>query len=306
MKFRMKRKVLITGSGGFLGNQIIRNIIDLGIYRPLAFTSNKIRLKKKFKNEKNISYYDHEDWKNGKIPFSEIDTIINCAFARTSDGKDLANSLDFTNEFISDAVDNGVRGIINISSQSVYNQKRKFPATEESTVIPESLYGITKYSTEIIISNICKNKNVPYTNIRLASLVGIGFDVRLTTRFIKSAINDEPIRIVGGNQIISYLNVKDAADGIIALLSVNKNNWKPIYNLGVEDYYNIIEVANIVKKVAPQYISKIVKIEVENKDVSHNISMDCTQFYNDTGWKPKYNMEKIILEQFEYFRKNGF
>lgn len=300
-----KGTLLITGAGGFLGNQLIDRLGFASGYKIIALTSQKHKLESKFKGKTNLHCFDLEDWREGKLPFSTVDILINCAFARTSDGKDLASSLDFTNELISDAVTNGVKSIINISSQSVYSQKRKNSATEESTVVPESLYAMTKYSTEMLIGTICKNTNVPYTHIRLGSLAGIGFDVRLTTRFIKNAMAGDPIKIVGGQQIISYMNVKDAADGIIALCSIDANDWESVYNLGVEDFYTIIGVAGIVKRIATKYTSSPVNIEIENKDISFNISMDCNRFYEDVSWKPKYDMESIIEEQFKYLKERS-
>lgn len=293
-------KILISGAGGFLGSEVIRQLLDRGNYDVFAYTSQKDKLKAKFSNNNNLTCFDYEDWKNENIPFDEIDVLINCAFARTSDGKELASSLDFTNEFMSDAASGGVGGIINLSSQSVYSQTREFAATESTTVIPESLYAVTKYSTELLISNICKNFNVPYTNLRLASLVGQGFDVRLTNRFIKSAINGETIKIIGGRQIISYMDVRDAADGLIALASVDPYIWKPIYNFGVEESYRLPQIAEIVKKIAYEFISESVNVEVKEGKDFLNLSLDCTSFYADTSWKPKYNMEIIIRDIFEH------
>lgn len=291
-------KILVSGAGGFLGRELIRQLLAKGSYEVLAYTSQKEKLKNIF-NNKALQCFDYEDWKNGLIPFGQIDTLINSAFARTSNGKDLASSLDFTNDFMTHAAREGVGGIINISSQSVYSQVRQEAAREDTEVIPESLYAVTKYSTELLVKNICESANVPYSNLRLASLVGKGFDVRLTNRFIKSAINGETIKISGGKQIISYMDVRDAAGGLIALLSVDPGKWKTVYNFGVEEKYKLPQIAELVKKIAPEFISNEVNIEVNEGADFLNLSMDCSSFYEDTSWKPKYNMEKIIRNIFE-------
>lgn len=300
-----RQTILVSGAGGFLGSELIKQLLKNGKFNVIAYTSQKEQLMNRFKKNTNLTCFNIEDWKDDIIPFDKVDTLINCAFARTSNGKELASSLDFTNEFMSDATKKNVGGIINISSQSVYSQQRDLAAIEETSVIPESLYGLTKYSTELLISNICKYANVPYTNLRLASLVGQDFDVRLTNRFIKSAINGEIIKIVGGKQIISYMDVRDAADGLIALISVDPKNWKSIYNFGVDESYKLTEMAELVKKIAPQFISNEVKIEVEEGNDFLNLSMDCSEFYEDTLWKPKYGMEIIIKDIFEHLIRNN-
>ena len=292
-------KILVSGAGGFLGSQLIGQLLAKGSYEVLAYTSQKEKLINRFNNNKALKTYDYEDWKNGLIPFGEIDLLINSAFARTSDGKDLASSLDFTNDFMTDAAREGIGGIINISSQSVYSQQRQEAARENTLVIPESLYAVTKYATELLVKNICESSNVPYSNLRLGSLVGKGFDLRLTNRFIKSAINGETIKIFGGKQIISYMDVRDAADGLIALASVDPKKWRPVYNFGVEERYKLPQVAELVKKIAAEFISNEVNIEVNEGPDFLNLSMDSSKFYEDTSWTPKYNMERIIRDIFE-------
>ena len=74
-------------------------------------------------------------------------------------------------------------------------------------------------------------------------------DERLTSRFVKSALEDEPIKLIGGQQTMAYMDVRDAADGIIALMSTDTSKWKDVYNFGNQFRYTIKEIAEIVAKV---------------------------------------------------------
>jgi nucleoside-diphosphate-sugar epimerase len=76
-----------------------------------------------FHNDR-IECYDNQEWREGKLPWNKIDMIVHCAFARSSNGRLLAESLEFTKALFSEAVENRVSAIINISSQSVYGRSQ--------------------------------------------------------------------------------------------------------------------------------------------------------------------------------------
>src|SRR5699024_516527 len=142
---------------------------------------------------------------------TKIDFFLNCAFPRSSNPKKLAQGIPFTESIMKKCIKKGVKNIINISSQSVYSQKGNKNITEKIDVQPENLYGNTKYACERIVALLCNYSGLNYSNIRLGSLTGLNFNVRMTNRFVQSAIKNEKIIIYGGQQKISYLDVRDAA-----------------------------------------------------------------------------------------------
>ena len=147
----------------------------------------------------------------------------------------LAESLEFTK-----ALFQAVKiafSYINISSQSVYGRSQPPLWTEKTPVSPEppdTLYALAKYASELLALSICNTRNskTAVTNLRLASLSGRGMDERLTSRFVKSALEGKPIKLIGGKQTMAY-GCSGAADGIIALMSADTSKWKNVYNLAI-------------------------------------------------------------------------
>jgi nucleoside-diphosphate-sugar epimerase len=293
--------IMITGAGGFLGNELLNQLSKNPKYKIIALTSKEDKIYRRFSNNKSITCYNLYDINNKSIPWSDIDMIIHCAFARSYEGHSLANSLDFTTSLLLKAKNEGVKGFINISSQSVYGGHSNPLWRESLQVSPDSTYAMAKYATEIIIKIICEDSQMKYTNLRLSSLVGPELDVRLVSKFVNNAINSKPIQIIGGKQILSFMHVKDAAEGLFALINIEKSIWKNTYNFGSTNRHTILEIAEIVKRIAPEYTSNPVSIEIEEKDVHIDSGMDSSLFYNDTGWKPKYDMDAIVRSLFEYF-----
>jgi len=293
--------IMITGAGGFLGNELLNQLSKNPKYKIIALTSKEDKIYRRFSNNKSITCYNLYDINNKSIPWSDIDMIIHCAFARSYEGHSLANSLDFTTSLLLKAKNEGVKGFINISSQSVYGGHSNPLWRESLQVSPDSTYAMAKYATEIIIKIICEDSQMKYTNLRLSSLVGPELDVRLVSKFVNNAINSKPIQIIGGKQILSFMHVKDAAEGLFALINIEKSIWKNTYNFGSTNRHTILEIAEIVKRIAPEYTSNPVSIEIEEKDVHIDSGMDSSLFYNDTGWKAKYDMDAIVRSLFEYF-----
>ncbi|MGI6328766.1 MAG: NAD-dependent epimerase/dehydratase family protein [Dethiobacteria bacterium] len=133
-------------------------------------------------------------------------------------GFSLAKAIKFTKDLFMTAKINCVKGIINISSQSVYGNKSKPLWNEDTPVSPDSTYAMAKYATEILTHTICNQKTMIGTNIRLDSLLGPGLDARLVSRFVNQVIKHEPIKIIGGMQKLSFLDVRDASEGLISLI----------------------------------------------------------------------------------------
>src|SRR5699024_2823188 len=231
----------------------------------------------------------------------QVDILINCAFPRSSKPEELALGIPFTEQLIKDSIDFGIQNIINISSQSVYTQKDKEDVTEESNVQPESLYGMTKFACERVVALLCEKHNINYSNIRLGSLTGLNFDARMTNRFVKKAINGELITINGGNQKISYLDVRDAATGLIKMIKQNPNNWRPIYNLGNQSYFTLIELIDIIKEKAKKNDLNNLDIKISEGDSNYNNIMNNTCFYEQFSFKPEFSLNKIIDELFEEY-----
>lgn len=296
------KTILVSGAGGFLGKELIRQLLK-NKFNTIALSSQRETLVNLFRDHLNLTILDTINWKNKLDKDVNIDVFINCAFPRSSQPKLLSTGIDFTEKIIKDVIDFGIKNIINISSQSVYSQKNKLAPNENSEVSPESLYGMAKYATERIISVLCKNanKNINYSNIRLGSLIGTGLDVRMTNKFVKAAIEGRNITINGKGQKISYLDVRDAATALIAMVDKDPNTWKEVYNLGNSNYYSVLEIAETVNKVAKRYLVPGIEIELEDTLDDFNNLIDCKQFYSDFNWEPKYDLNTMIEDLFSYY-----
>lgn len=306
-KFNDIPSILITGASGFLGSEILKQVVAQSHNKISVISSQCYKINKTYPDQNNLFLYDYEDLTSNKISWENIDIIINCSFARSNDSSLLAQSLDFTEQLLLESRRNKIGGFINISSQSLYGHPSIPPWDENSPVLASSLYAMAKYATEIMTRTVfCDSitETSNYTNIRLSSLSGPGFDARLSSKFVQSALLGKEIRIKGGQQVISYMDIRDAAEGIIRLSGFESSKWKSLYNFGSPWSYTLIEIAETVKKMAAAYTDNTVEIIIENQDSEHLSGMNSNLLYNDLGWKPTHNIESMVKSLFEFYSHN--
>ncbi|KQL56486.1 MULTISPECIES: NAD-dependent epimerase/dehydratase family protein [Bacillaceae] len=289
-----QKRVLLSGSGGLLGSEIINQLKNNDSYNVIAITSQSKQLQAKYKEFENLTVVDITEWFGRKD--IEADVLIHSGFPRSSNPTSLSAGLISTEKIIKKSIDSGVSSVINISSQSVYSQSEKDNTTEQIDVSPESNYGMTKFAVERIVNAFCKER-VHFTNIRLASLVALNFDIRLTNKFVKDAFLGKALNLTGGDQKISYLDVRDAASGIINMLEFNSSKWKEVYNLGNDDYLTLVQIAEHIRKLLKESHNIDVVINIkENSGPNTNNLIDSNLFYKDFNWKPDFTMKHFIKD----------
>lgn len=299
-----KRVLLITGSTGYLGRNLL-SALDPGQYELWVLSTDEGKARKLFR-DKVDRYYGVDVFQSGSLPWGGVDVLLHAGFARPYRTPEaIADSLSFTERLFRYAGMNGVPALINISSQSVYGQASPPPWKEDAPVAPESPYAAAKYASECMLRSQKKaHPHLNVTSLRLAGLAGgqSGLvPVDLVARFVQQALNGEAIEI-RGQHTFERLDVRDAVDGVINFLSVPASQWKEVYNLGKGEAFSIetlarevVDQVHQVKGVEPS------PIIVKDEDKSLHFGMDSSLFYQATGWRPKYTLGDTIRSLIDYF-----
>lgn len=289
------KTVMVTGASGFLGKKLVGMLLSRGACVIAVSTKDKTTI------ASGLGYSYSPDTLR-VVPandpelilgsMDDVDVLVNCAYPRNTSGEDVARGLKFITDVFSWSNDHKVDNIINISSQSVYARNRSHPANEKTPVSLESSYAIGKYATELMLSEICKASNT--TNIRLASLIGPGFNQRLINKMAESANTEGVITVVNGSSRFGFLDVVDAAKALLTLVESADEAWRPIYNVGAQAQYTPYELACIVQDC---FESLGVTVAVRREGVERETvcsSMDSTLFEEDFGWWPKTSIQESV------------
>ena len=288
--------ILLTGAGGFLGKHLLEVLLSQTDHSVIVLTSQGKNLCGMFPAEENrLTVVPTEQFTS--LPFAEIDVLVNCAFPRNEDGTKMAEGLRFIAEILNAAVDGGVGAVINISSQSVYSQQRTEPAAEDTPLNLEGKYAVGKYAAELLTNTLCAA--IPHTNLRLASLIGAGFDQRVPNKLIAKALAGEELKVLTGSQYYGFLDVRDAADAITAVINSNPVTWAKVCNLGTNDAYTLENIAKQVVEVYNQKFSANITYRTEPSDKPFNSSLNCRKFNETFHWSPRHPLHDTIRWIFE-------
>ena len=288
------KRIVVCGAGGFLGSYILKEASDRKI--PTLGITTRANLS----GHSSAEFVSTADFLAGKVKFFSDDVFINCLFPTNADGFKMADGMKTVFSTITIAKKSGISFFINISSQSVYASKRGNASAEDSPLSLETPYAVGKYSSEAFTNEVFKNDL--HTNIRLASLLGVGYDQRIVNRMINNAIKGERLKVVGGMQRYGFLDVSDAASGLLSVSQLGSSSMKEVYNLGRMESYTLLELADLIVRKLREYGINTGYDLVEGNDI-RNSSIDAGLFMRDFGWRPiiplEQTVEKIIKSKLQ-------
>jgi UDP-glucose 4-epimerase len=197
--------------------------------------------------------------------------------------------------------------IVIASTSEIYGKNEKQPLSESDDRVigtPQKLrwtYSDSKALEEATAYFLYLTKRLNVVTVRLFNTVGprqIGNYGMVVPRFIKAAINGEPVVVFGdGSQTRVFCHVKDAVDAIITLAN-ESNIVGEVFNIGGEGE---ISITNLAEKVINQLKSNS-SITYSNYDDVYATGFedmkrrvpDISKIYAFTHWRPRKNLSMII------------
>lgn len=283
------KNIIISGASGYIGKRLLK-ILDNKEYNVIALCSNKDSFTEKYGS--NIKIMENEEFLNANIEM-EDSFLINLAFPRKNDMALLLNLFRFTYKLYDKCLSIGCKYFMNISSQSVYDINRTEEATEESYTMPFNIYGLAKVYMENYTSDYAHKNNVNYVNLRLGSIVGPNFEIRINNKLIKSYINNEDIEIVDEGFKFAFIHVDDANDCFKSIIdNSNKISWNSNLNVGSDYTYSILDIKeDISKRFINCYKGNVVINSAEKMNKTNKVNIE--KIKGQIGWSPSFDLKKI-------------
>ena len=294
----MEKTILITGANGRIGTALIQEILQRTSYRIIEAVASEAKYKDLLErlncsDVMRIQYIQRESL--FKSDLNDVYAVVHLAFARRNRrAEEIAGSIDYSMKLFQKAVSARVQRIINISTQGIYGETPDI-RVEAAEAAPLTAYTMAKYATEKFFDFCFDGTEIEHTNLRLDLIVQSQNLVPALCRQAKQGL----ISLKGGEQRFSFLDVKDAALGILAMID-SPCGWEKIYNVGWNKRrYKLTEIAELVADAAQMHGYSRPEILLEKQDIALWSGMNSERFSSHTGWKPKIDMQQMILKIFE-------
>ncbi|MCH4238521.1 MAG: NAD(P)-dependent oxidoreductase [Clostridium tyrobutyricum] len=310
----MGLRVLVTGGTGFIGSNLIENLLnrDCEVY-ALIRKESSIGFKRleKFENLRYI-YVDDIFKQNlkQKIFFPQFDVCFHLAaygvdYRQQDINQIIDGNIKFTLKVLSFCKRNKTKKVINTGSCFEYGINNNEKLKENSNLNPQTYYSICKVASEKIANLYCKNNNMKIITVRPFGVFGEGEGLhRFVPQIVRGIILDKDIKMTLGEQVRDYLYIKDLTDAYIKLALSDVPQYEA---------YNICSSKEIKIKDIPLRLAKVIdcnvdlfkfgKLPYREKEIMYFVG-DNSKIHKYTGWEPKYSIEKGLKNTYEWYKSN--
>ncbi len=311
----MKKKILITGSSGFLGNLAIeyfKNKYDL-VLVDLSNSNNKNFYNVDIGNFKEIDHIISKEKPNMIFHFaSEI-------FDSHNKNKIYKTNVEGSKNILKSATKNNVENLIFTSTFSLFEKNYDYLINESEPISCKNYYGITKSKVENIFLKSDSNLNIFIFRCPIIVDKSRAHRLGVLFEFLKDNCT---LWILGDGS--NKLQFVSASDLFIAIEKSFNLKGKHIYNIGCEKVETMKETFEyLIKETGSKsrikhfnknlglfflrilsFLRLINFIDYHNKILVSNIVLDISRIKKDLNFIPTKSTAELLLDAHNYYVNN--
>ena len=330
------RKILITGSAGFIGfhlskallsgNNTVTGVDNLNDYYDVNLKRARLS---QLENHKNFKFVkagiENRELLEHVFKEGAFDIVVNLAaqpgvrYSLTNPYSYIdSNIVGFTN-ILEGCRHNHVKHLVFASSSSIYGTNAKIPFSVSHNVDhPVSLYAASKKANELMAHTYAHLYGLPCTGLRFFTVYGPwGRPDMAYFSFTKAILEGKPIDVFNfGNMKRDFTYVDDIVEGVVRVMDKvpqpnpawDRKNPDPgssyapykLYNIGNNNPIELLTFIEVLEK----YLSKKAlknMLPMQPGDVPITYA-DVDDLMKDVGFKPSISIEKGVEKFVTWYR----
>ena len=295
----------VTGGAGFIGNNIVKNLIKRGHNVCVIDNLNTGKLEnlEPVRNKVDFFKTDIRDFDKINQILTKMDgvfhqaalTVVQDSYTKKDEYYDV--NVKGTRNIFESAKRNKLK-VVFASSSSIYGDTKEIPIKENFQRNPINPYGDTKLQTEILAEEF-SDYGVQIIGLRYFNVYGIGQNkayAGVITKFLdKVRSNQQPIIFGDGQQIRDFVSVEDVAEAnVMAMFSDIKNDF---FNIGSGKKLSIKELAEMIIQISNLELEP--KFENMREGDVRVSQADTSMAENMLKWKSKKELNKWLEDLFK-------
>jgi dTDP-glucose 4,6-dehydratase len=304
------KKVLLTGYAGFIGSQILRDLLSKGYF---VVGLDNMSEGSSFDNYSELIPNEH--FKPLHLDLSDkfffdklssltegvsIDYVINCA---------ADSHVDRSWEQINKFIDSNIKGPLNLAQWSLANNVTKFvqvstdevwggasqPYTEESIFSPENIYSTSKASAEMFLQNFRKAYNLPLVITNGANTYGFRqMSEKLIPKTVFNLVKGIKIPVYNTPAQRMWLHVEDHSAGIIAAMEKGVVGEKYCLSPELDQELYTLDLVSRICSIMGVSTKEAVEMVPDRLNYDLRYFMDNSKAKSDIGFKPEKNIAEEL------------
>ena len=298
----MKKQVLITGGTGFIGQNVVNQLLTRGyevhslVYPPFAAEQEGlIQYEMNLLDSKSVEEF---------FNFYYFENLIHLAWYVGAKCHIHDLNLDWTIatlNLLKYFKESGGKKFVGAGTISEYEYKYGYLLEDDTPTDPQTLYGNSKNAIFNIAKVFCKQNSIDFKWPRIFNLYGPNEKPqRLMPSVINSCLKGEDVKVSDCLKYQDYLHVEDTARGIVDVFesnlqgAVNICSGKP-----VQLRYIVNKIAELTNFDGQILWGAIPAAFGDDLVVGNNEKL------KSIGWTPKYTLEEGLKETINWWKNHN-
>lgn len=295
----MALKVLILGSEGFVGNNLVE---DLG-------KSYEVTTADQIDSTRNQNYvkFNITDYDSVQNTIKDVDIVIDLV------AHSLVSSIDQTIQnaqvniigllnVLEACRQNKVKKIIFTSASSLVGEPQTYKVSETHVAKPKTAYGITKLASEHYLRLYYELYGLPFVVFRFFNIYGDYQKNGLIPSLYGKIVKNESLTVFGkGDQIRDYVYIKDIIPFFDDVISQDRAD-NSVFNLGTGIGSTILDVINTMSQILK--ISPNIEFKPSRPGEIGNFVSDTALLQKTFGKTPSTSLEDGLNKTISWLNNN--